>query len=138
MQICIFKWFYQFYRKPWNIKKISVRNKYILFVKYLYCKKGPGLVHFIYTYRSTDTWKCRADPPSYPNLGRLMIRPGFCFVIAVFSSPLGISPEAQLHIGDHISHGFQRPASINFDVHSSSLTFMSLSSCAVHFCIALK
>ncbi len=30
-------------------QKISVIKKYILFVKYFYCIKGPGLVYLIYT-----------------------------------------------------------------------------------------
>ncbi len=52
LQICIFKGIGQLYRKDVNVK-MSVINKYILFVKYFGWKKGPELVYFI--YRSIHT-----------------------------------------------------------------------------------
>ncbi len=48
----MFKGVDQFYRKAVNIK-ISVINKYILFVKYFYTKKYPWFMYFI--YRTIDT-----------------------------------------------------------------------------------
>ncbi len=46
-----FKGFDQFFRKA--MKKISVINKYIFFVKGFYCNKGSELVNF--NYRSIAT-----------------------------------------------------------------------------------